>query len=99
MCTYSITLDDSLMERVRQAFSSEAALQSWMTEQMKKMLTSFCARKYAPPYSYNEEEMYHIVETRLNKLESGEAELVDGDIMFSQIRSKYGIEAEVASCL
>lgn len=31
MCTFNITLDDALLERVRPAFASEDALREWMT--------------------------------------------------------------------
>ena len=93
MCTYHITLDDALIERVRPAFSSEDALQRWMTDKMQALLVSFSTRKSALPCSYTDDEMYSIVKDRLQRLENGTAELIDGEEMFSQIRTHYGIEA------
>lgn len=95
MCTYNITLEDSLIERVRPAFRSEDALQQWMTEKMRALLLSFPTSSSVPPCSYSDEEMSSIVKSRLQSLECGTAELIDGDEMFSQIRTRYGIKAEV----
>ena len=38
MCTYSISVDDTLMERVRPAFSDNEALEAWMQSQMDILL-------------------------------------------------------------
>ena len=38
MCTYSISVDDTLMERVRPAFSDNEAIEAWMQSQMDLLL-------------------------------------------------------------
>ena len=38
MCTYSISVDDTLMERVRPAFSDNEAIEAWMQSQMDILL-------------------------------------------------------------
>ncbi len=38
MCTYQISIDDSLMERVRPAFEDNAAITTWMQSQMEVLL-------------------------------------------------------------
>ena len=48
------------------------------------------------PCSYSEDEMYALVKERLESLEDGTAELVDGDEVFSKIRARYGFEASLA---
>ena len=93
MCTFNITIDDALLERVRPAFSSEDALQLWVTERVKAMLQSYGNSPLTPPCTYAEDEMYSIVKNRLQKLESETAELIDGDDCLSEIRTRYGIEA------
>jgi len=40
--------------------------------------------------------MYDIVKERLQSLEDGTAELVDGEDVFSQIRERYGFKASMA---
>ena len=93
MCTYNISLEDTLLERVRPAFSSEAALQHWMTEMMKALLVSYGDSLSTPSISQSDDEMYDVINERLQHLEAGNAELLDGDKFFSQLRTRYGIEA------
>lgn len=38
MCTYNITLSDSLIEKARLSFPNEKALQHWLQEQVSAML-------------------------------------------------------------
>ena len=41
MCTYNITLNDKLVEKVRPAFADDMALQQWMQEQVAAALEHF----------------------------------------------------------
>ncbi len=93
MCTYNITLEEELLERIRPAFKNEDALQHWMSEKMTALLLSFSDSLSTPPCSYSQDEMYDMVNARLQHLEQGTAELIDGDQFFSQMRTQYGIEA------
>ena len=47
MCTYSFTLDDKLVERVRPAFRDDVALRKWLQSQMEALFIQF-AEKFAP---------------------------------------------------
>ena len=38
MCTYNITLNDTLVEQVRDSFDNEQALERWLQEQMELAL-------------------------------------------------------------
>lgn len=38
MCTYNISIDDALMERVRPAFADNAAIKDWMQSQVEVLL-------------------------------------------------------------
>lgn len=40
--------------------------------------------------------MYAIVKDRLQSLENGTAQLIDGDEVFSQIRKHYGFKTSMA---
>ena len=94
MCTRTIRINDSLMERVRPIFPDDAALQTWLEQQLEAALIQFAAEKHpTPPCSYSDEEMYSIVKQRLQSLEEGTAQLVDGDEVFAQIKSRYGFKA------
>ena len=94
MCTYNITLNDKLVDRVRSEFPNDEALQQWLEEQIEDVLIRFGAQKKStPPCSYTDEEMYTIVKQRLQSLEDGTATLVDGDEVFAQIKSRYGFKA------
>lgn len=48
-----------------------------------------------PPCSYTDEEMYRIVKERLQELEDGTAELIDGEVVLSEARERYGFEAKL----
>lgn len=41
MCTYNITLNDTLVEKARPAFADENALQQWLQEQLSAALELF----------------------------------------------------------
>ena len=46
MCTYTFTLDDKLVERVRPAFRDDVALRKWLQSQMESLFMQF-AERYA----------------------------------------------------
>lgn len=93
MCTFNITIDDALLERVRPAFGSEDAMQHWVKGKIETLLLNFNGCPSVPPCAYTDEEMYSAVKERLQSLEDEKVELIDGDECFSQIRTRYGIEA------
>ena len=45
MCTYNISVSDSLMERIRPAFSSEEAVERWLQQQMNIVLLEFASKQ------------------------------------------------------
>lgn len=97
MCTRTIHINDSLLERVRPMFPDDDVLQRWLEQQMEIVLKYYSVQQNAQlPCSYTDEEMYAIVKERLQSLENGTAELVDGEEVFSQIRKRYGFKASVA---
>ena len=45
-----------------------------------------------PPCSYTDKEMYRIVKERLKELEDGSAVLIDGEVVLSEARERYGLK-------
>ena len=44
MCTYSISVDDELLEQVRPAFADNAEINSWMQSQIEALLLQMAAK-------------------------------------------------------
>lgn len=45
MCTYNITVNDSLMEEIRPAFPNEEAVERWLQQQMNIILLEFASKQ------------------------------------------------------
>lgn len=45
LCTYSIKLDDNLVDQVRPSFSDDIALQRWLEEQLEYVLRQFYTKE------------------------------------------------------
>ena len=45
MCTYNITLNDTLVEKARPAFADDKAMQQWMQEQVSAALERFLGKQ------------------------------------------------------
>lgn len=45
MCTYSIKLDDNLVDQVQPSFSDDIALQRWLEEQLEYVLRQFYTKE------------------------------------------------------
>ena len=45
MCSYNITLNDTLVEKVRPSFADDQALTLWLQQQMERFLLDYCARQ------------------------------------------------------
>ena len=97
MCARTIHINDRLLEQVRPMFPNDEDLQLWLEEQMESVLINYSAQHQSKrPCTYSEEEMYAIVKERLQSIEDGTAELVDGEEVFSKIRERYGFKAPMA---
>ena len=45
MCTYSISVNDTLMDAIRPAFSDEKAFEQWLQRQMDMIIVEFVAKQ------------------------------------------------------
>lgn len=45
MCSYNITLNDTLVEKVRPSFADDQALTLWLQQQIEELLLDFYARQ------------------------------------------------------
>ena len=69
MCTYSITLNDMLIEKARPAFADENALQQWLQEQV-----SIALEKYIENTESEQHVMVKVSLTKaFNELHTGQA--------------------------
>ena len=63
MCSYNITLSDTLVEKVRPSFTDDNALQLWLQQQVEELLLDYYAAQLEaknttpPPCQYTEEEV------------------------------------------
>ena len=63
MCSYNITLSDTLVEKVRPSFADDNALQLWLQQQVEELLLDYYAAQLEakntapPPCQYTEEEV------------------------------------------
>ena len=47
MCSYNITLDETLVEKVRSSFADDKALELWLQKQVEEVLLSLYLRQEA----------------------------------------------------
>ena len=63
MCSYNITLSDTLVEKVRPTFADDKALEQWLQQQMEDVLFDYYVTHLEaqsttpPPCQYTEEEV------------------------------------------
>ena len=51
MCSYNITLSDTLVEKVRPSFADDKALELWLQKQMEELLLNFYQRQEAKKHA------------------------------------------------
>ena len=77
MCSYNITLSDTLVEKVRPSFADDNALQLWLQQQMEEILLDYYVTQLEaknttpPPCQYTEEEVVQRIKQATAEAESG----------------------------
>ena len=77
MCSYNITLSDTLVEKVRPTFADDKALEQWLQQQMEDVLFDYYVSHLEaqsttpPPCQYTEEEVVQRVLQATAEAESG----------------------------
>jgi len=71
MCTYNITLNDTLVERARPAFGDDKALQKWLQEQVSAVLERFLSSQASE--AQQQAMVKESLTTAFNELYSGQA--------------------------
>ena len=77
MCSYNITLSDTLVEKVRSTFADDKALEQWLQQQMEDVLFDYYVTHLEaqsttpPPCQYTEEEVVQRVLQATAEAESG----------------------------
>lgn len=72
MCTYNITLNDTLIEKARPAFTDDTALQKWLQEQVNAVLERFL-NEQKETESAQKAMVRESLTTAFNELHSGQA--------------------------
>jgi len=72
MCTYNITLNDTLIEKVRPAFADDMAMQKWLQEQVNAVLEHFL-NEQKETESAQKTMVKESLTTAFNELHSGQA--------------------------
>lgn len=90
MCTYTITVDENALRRLQPSFSRES-FGRWLQRHVDSLVEDMTSEQHTDsPIAHTEAEMKAIVEERIELMESGKAEYVDGEAGFAQIRARYG---------
>ena len=56
MCSINITLNDTLVEKVRPSFADDNALKLWLQQQLEKFLLSYSMQQEPQHSSYTNEQ-------------------------------------------
>ena len=56
MCSYTITLDDTIVEKVRPSFADDQALTLWLQQQMEELLLHYQLRQAPLPNNSIDEQ-------------------------------------------
>lgn len=72
MCTYNITINDTLVEKARPAFADDKALQQWLQEQVSAALERFLSKQIETE-SAQKAMVRESLTTAFDELHSGKA--------------------------
>lgn len=72
MCTYNITINDTLVEKARPAFADDKALQQWLQEQVSIALEHFLSKEKEAE-SAQKAMVKKSLTTAFNELHAGKA--------------------------
>ena len=61
MCTFKVSIDDALLERVRPAFADNVEIGSWMQSHIEKLLQQIADQEFAVDKDMTVEEAYDLV--------------------------------------
>ena len=92
MCSYNITLSDTLVEKVRPTFADDKALEQWLQQQMEDVLFDYYVSHLEaqsttpPPCQYTEEEVVQRVLQATADVDAGRG-IVSHDEFKKQVRS------------
>lgn len=73
MCTYNITLNDTLVEKARPAFSNDKAMQKWLQEQVSAILERFINSQIEAESAQQHAMVKESLTTAFKELHSGQA--------------------------
>ena len=90
MCSYNITLNDSIVEQVKSYFADDKALNLWIQQQMERLLLEHIESqsKTIPPCQYSDDEALQRVIQATADVDVGRG-LISHEEFQKQVRSWY----------
>ncbi len=94
MCSYNITLNDTLVEKVRPSFADDEALTLWLQQQMEEVLLDYYISQLEaksttpPPCQYTVEEAVQRVIQATADVDAGRG-LISHEDFIKEVRSWY----------
>ena len=95
MCTINITVDEQAITKVRPTFNRQS-FETWLQSHAYELVDDYFLETLLPPHHYTDDEMYAVVKERLQDLNDGTAELIDGEAGIKQLRERHGFKARMA---
>ena len=72
------------------------SFETWLQSHAYELVDDYFLESLSPPHHYTDDEMYAVVKERLQNIDDGTAELIDGEDGISQLRERYGFKAHMA---
>lgn len=92
MCTIGINIDESTVRRINPNLTSHDSIGLWLQNQVDELIERLAVQSCClSPNAHSAEEIKAIVTERIKLMESGEAEYINGEEGFAQIRKRYGL--------
>ena len=94
MCSYNISLNDTLVEKVRPSFADDQALTLWLQQQVEELLLDYYVSQLEsksttpPPCRYSEEEAVQRVLQATADVDAGRS-LISHEDFSKLVRSWY----------
>ena len=90
MCSYNITLDDTLVQKAKPSFADDKALKKWLQQQIEWLLLEQIEAQSGatPPCQYTEEEAIQRVIQATAEVDAGMG-LISHEEFKKQVRSWY----------
>lgn len=88
MCVININVDEERLRRISPSFKDASSISRWLQIQVDELIDEMMPPKNLSPNAHSADKMHSILEERIRRAESGEEELIPGEVVFDSIRTK-----------